>query len=193
MSDAALKQDEGEFTFADYLIWDDEERWELIDGKAYMISSPTPFHQNISSKLGFQLNWFLQGKPCQVYEALGVRLFPRFDQRDNTFVVPDIAVVCDRAKLYGGFCNGPPNLIVEILSPSTAENDLEGGEKFLHYQEAGVPEYWIVDPQNRTVDVNILRAGRYAGTNYDKTQSIPVQVLPGCVIDMPMLWASVWE
>ncbi|MDR3171184.1 MAG: Uma2 family endonuclease, partial [Treponema sp.] len=66
MSDAALKQDEGEFTFADYLTWDDEERWELIDGKAYMMSSPTSFHQNISGDIFGQIWNFLRGKPCQV-------------------------------------------------------------------------------------------------------------------------------
>ncbi|MDR3334128.1 MAG: Uma2 family endonuclease, partial [Treponema sp.] len=96
MSDAALKQ---EFTFADYLTWDDEERWELIDGKAYMMSSPSQYHQDISGAIFGVLWTYLRGKPCRVYAApFDVRLFPRWDNRDKTLVQPDLLVICNKTK-----------------------------------------------------------------------------------------------
>ncbi|MDR3171186.1 MAG: Uma2 family endonuclease [Treponema sp.] len=193
MSDAALKQDEGEFTFADYLTWDDEERWELIDGKAYIMSSPSQYHQDISGGIFGVLWTYLRGKPCRVYAApFDVRLFPRWDNRDKTLVQPDLLVICDKTKTDGQRYNGAPDMVIEILSPSTAERDLE--EKFALYQQAGVQEYWIVDPWNKTIEVNLLIAGRYVQTKYDQTGQVPVSILPGCRIDFPGIWeyADAW-
>ncbi|MDR3171558.1 MAG: Uma2 family endonuclease [Treponema sp.] len=181
MGGLALRLDKESFTYADILEMD--ERVELIEGKLYMMAPPSTRHQLISAELFFQLKAYVQGKPCQVIAApFGVRLFPRAYQQDDTFVEPDMVVVCDAAKLDEWGCNGAPDLIIEILSPSNAEYDKE--IKFYQYQKAGVLEYWIVNPWNPSVQVNILKKGRYLTFEYPGIALVPVSVLPGCVINL---------
>jgi Uma2 family endonuclease len=117
-----------------------------------------------------------------------VRLFPREDQSDDTFVEPDIVVVCDSSKLDDKGCNGAPDLAVEILSPSTARYDRV--VKFRKYLEAGVREYWVVNPEEKTVQVHILDNGQYVTKTYDETDEAPVTVLPGCVIALPLVFGA---
>ncbi|MDR3343246.1 MAG: Uma2 family endonuclease, partial [Treponema sp.] len=107
-------------------------------------------------------------------------------------VQPDLLVICNKTKTDGQRCNGAPDMVIEILSLSTAGRDRE--EKFALYQQAGVREYWIVDPWNKTIEVNLLIAGRYVQTKYSQTEAVPVTVLPGCHIDFPAIWeyADAW-
>lgn len=154
MGPLAEKKDE-RYTYGDYLKWDDGNRWELIDGVAYnMTPAPSRRHQKISGELYRQISNYLSEKPCEVYAApFDVRL-PELDEADEavrTVVQPDIAVICDLAKLDDAGCKGSPDLIAEILSPATARRDLK--EKYLCYEKAGVREYWIVDPAAKTVTV----------------------------------------
>jgi Uma2 family endonuclease len=109
-----------------------------------------------------------------------VRLFPLDDQSDDTLVEPDIVVVCDSSKLDDRGCNGAPDLVVEILSPATAQRDRV--VKFRKYLEAGVREYWIVNPDEKTVQVHILDNGHYIIKTYDETDAVPVTVLPDCIM-----------
>ena len=154
---AMAKLSENElFTYADYLTWPDGERWELIDGEAYMMSpAPSRKHQEISIELASQFHVFLKGKPCRVYDApFDVRLPQHADQPDDeieTVVQPDIVVVCDRSKLDDKGCKGAPDLVIEILSPSTSKMDMQN--KFFLYQRVGVKEYWLVHPFDKTVMV----------------------------------------
>jgi Uma2 family endonuclease len=140
-----LAEKKSYYTYADVLEWDEDVRAEIIDGGLYMMTSdaeasnksflaangpkvrmapPARVHQMVLMELARQLGNFLQGKSCEVYPApFGVRLFPKDDQSDDTFVEPDIVVVCDSSKLDDKGCNGAPDLAVEILSSSTARYD----------------------------------------------------------------------
>jgi len=183
----ALRKDE-HYTYADYCQWDDDARYELIDGESYLMSpSPLRRHQRISGELFRQLSTFLHGKPCEVYAApFDVRL--NADTYDNTVVQPDIVVVCDRSKLIDTGCAGAPDMVVEILSYSTAARDRV--LKLNLYQSAGVREYWIVDPESRTVSVQILTGEGYITRGYTDADAAPVHVLDGCVINLPDVFAE---
>jgi Uma2 family endonuclease len=148
-----------------------------------MMPSPARIHQKISRELILQFGNFLKGKPCELYAApFDVRLFPKKDLSDTTVVVPDILVVCDQSKLDDRGCIGAPDLIIEILSPSNIAHDTI--RKFRKYLAAGVREYWIVNPAQKTVDVHTLDSGRYITMLYEAEEDIPVTVLPGCIIKL---------
>lgn len=145
------------YSYADYLTWQVRERLELIKGHLFKMSpAPMRYHQELSGALHREFSAYLKKKPCKVFHApFDVRL-PKTqnDQRDDqiyTVVQPDLVVVCDRAKLDRKGCLGAPDLIVEILSPSTAAKDVK--DKFALYEEAGVREYWIVHPEEAIIEV----------------------------------------
>jgi Uma2 family endonuclease len=176
------------YTYADFLAWDEGERYEIIDGEAYMMASPSRLHQEISMAVSTAISVYLKDKPCRVYAApFSVRLFPAEDQSDDTVVGPDISVVCDASKLDDRGCNGPPDFIIEITSPSTARYDRI--VKFDKYREAGVREYWIIDPDVKVVSAYTLKKGEYTAVNYGDTDNAPVKVLPGCEIDLAAIFA----
>jgi Uma2 family endonuclease len=101
---------------------------------------------------------------------------------------PDVFVVCDRSKLDGKTCNGAPDLIVEVLSPSNASYDRI--VKFNKYQAAGVREYWIVEPDMNMAFVSVLDGGFYHSAYHDDAAPVPVTVLPGCEIDLKLVFAE---
>ena len=169
------------YTYADYLTWDDDTRWELIDGVPYAMSAPTRLHQKIIGSLHFQLYAFLKGKPCEVYlSPFDVRL--NADTRDDTVVQPDILVVCDQSILNKAGCAGVPDMLVEILSPSTSLYDRV--TKFNRYLQAGVREYWIIDPEFKTLAVHLLKGEDYITRVFAAGDTAPVHVLEGCTIDL---------
>jgi Uma2 family endonuclease len=181
--------EENAYTYADYLEWDDGKRYELIDGIAYMMAAPSPDHQSISLKLSRLFGDFLDGKPCRVFAApLDVRLFPQKNLGDKTVVQPDLLVICDKTKLDKRGCNGPPDLVIEILSPSNDAEEML--RKFQKYLQAGVREYWIVDLDNHLIQVHILVKGRYISSVYHGDAVVPVLVLPGLSIDLNALWSA---
>jgi Uma2 family endonuclease len=182
----ALRNEHDQYTYADILSWDDDEcRRELIDGVVYEMAQPTIAHQIISAELIRNLGNYLVGKTCRLIQAPDVRLFPKPEWDDDTVVAPDIVVVCDRSKIKKQSCIGAPDLVIEILSPSTSWKDR--GDKFKLYKKAGVREYWIVDPRHETVQV-YLRESDYEPCLY--RESVPVGILSGCVIDMPAIWEA---
>ena len=190
----ALPAEKTRYTFADVLSWDEDERIEIIDGEAFMMATPSRIHQEISGELFRQLANFLEGKQCRVYPApFGVRLFARDGDGPedvDTLVEPDISVVCDRSKLDQHGCKGAPEMVIEILSPSTLRHDRL--VKLNLYDQAGVLEYWIVDPQNRAVQV-FRRDGGAAlriCEEYGHTQVAKVSVLDGCFLELSKVFPA---
>jgi Uma2 family endonuclease len=177
------------YTYTDYLGWDEDVRAEIIDGKLIMMAPPLRQHQGISRNLLLKIGNFLEGKPCKIYAApFGVRLFPQKDKNDDTVLEPDLVVVYDQSKLDDRGCNGPPDMIVEILSSATAQRDML--VKFRKYLQAGVREYWIVDGGTKTIHVCVLHDNQYRVSVYGEGQNAPISVLPGCEIDLKSVFAE---
>ena len=161
MGDPASAPDE-RFTYRHYRSWPDDERWELIDGRAWAMSpAPLRSHQKLSGRLFHRLSAYLEGKPCEVYAAPFDVLLPAGDEPDDevdSVVQPDLVVVCDKSKLTRAGARGAPDLVVEILSPSSSRKDQR--EKFELYQSRGVREYWVLDPAGEWLCVYRLIGGR---------------------------------
>lgn len=174
------------YTYADYTQWPDDPRWELINGVAYALTSPQRLHQDIVFELGGQIANYLQGKPCKGYTApFDVRL-PRQNEADakvETVVQPDISVICDPSKLDRLGCRGAPDWIIEVLSPSTALKDMNTKRSL--YELHGVPEYWLIHPEERWVLVYRLDAqGHYVKPDvYGMDEPTAVQRLEGLSIE----------
>ncbi len=151
------------YTYADYALWPDDQRWELINGEVYAMTAPQRLHQEIVFELGRQIGNYLQGKPCKAYTALFDVRLPRKNETDakvETVVQPDLSVICDPSKLDKLGCRGAPDWIIEVLSPSTALKDMN--TKCSLYELHGVQEYWIIHPDDRWLLVYTLDAqGRY--------------------------------
>jgi Uma2 family endonuclease len=180
----ALQKEKTNYTYADYkgLELNEGERFEIIRGKAFAMSAPNAGHQAILAALASQFSDFLEDKPHKVYPApYDVRLFYREDESDDTIVQPDIVVVCDEKKRGQEGCRGAPDLTVEILSPSNTAIEME--QKLNLYREAGVREYWVIDPENLSLTVYCFRE---VGSiyNYKNTATVPVAVLPGLMIEL---------
>ena len=156
----ALRKEKEIFTYNDYLTWPDEERWEIIDGIAYAMSpAPKPYHQRISHTISGLFFVALTGKPCRTYAAPTDVVFSEKD-----VVQPDVFVVCDPKKITDDNIQGAPDLIIEILSPSTADKDRTVKKDL--YARNGVKEYLIVDPHYQCVYRYILGSdGKYLNMN----------------------------
>ena len=180
-------------TFADYLAQGPDSRMELLDGEAVMMAPPARIHQRVSGELFRQIANFLEGKACQVYAApFAVRLFEEDGDGPedvDTVVEPDISVICDERKLDQHGCKGAPDLVMEILSPSTMRHDRL--VKWKLYQRAGVREYWIVSPKERTVQVFLLQGGLLCPHEvYGEGDIAKVNVLDGCFIELGKVFAE---
>lgn len=188
------QKNEGNFSYADYLAWPEEERWEIMDGIAYMQASPSPVHQEISVGLVTQFYQYLLDKPCKVYAApFCVRLVSGDEKKNEEIkkvVEPDITIVCDQSKIDEKGCSGAPDLIVEITSPSTAKIDKL--IKFTRYEKAGVREYWIVEPDIKLVSVFTLQEDQRYGRPdiYTEHDQIRVAIFPDLVVDLKPVLAG---
>lgn len=183
----ALPAEKERYTFTDVLTWEENDRIEIINGEAVMMAPPSRVHQKISGEIFRQIANYLEGKTCEVYPApFGVRLFEKDgDTPDDvdTLVEPDISVVCDKNKLDKNGCKGAPDMVVEILSPSTLRHD--HFVKLGLYQRAGVQEYWIVSPENKTVQVYTLNNGTLTPREfYGAGDVAKVNVLEGCFVEL---------
>ncbi|MDO9227095.1 MAG: Uma2 family endonuclease [Pseudomonadota bacterium] len=175
-------------TAEDYFLSPDETRWELIDGVAWdMAAAPVILHQLVSSRVEVTLSNRMEalgkrrtddGEPplhCVLLHApVDVRL------GDITVVQPDVVIVCDPAKLANGkYVNGAPDMVMEVLSASTAKKDRR--IKLRLYQSAGVPEYLILDPYGKTVERYLLESGQYVmpPETLGAEDEIELKVLPG--------------
>jgi len=139
---------QGEYTLDDYYALPDDQRVELIDGVFYDMSAPSSVHQLMAGFLYAKLLAYVASKngTClPIISPVDVQL----DCDNKTMVQPDVIVVCDRDKVIGRCVYGAPDFIIEILSPSTRKKDMV--TKLNKYMNAGVKEYWMIDPKKKTV------------------------------------------
>jgi len=191
----ALKTEET-YTYADYLTWSDDERWELIGGAAYnMSAAPSTRHQEAVGELFFQIRSFLKDKgKCKAFFApFDVRLPKAVKKHDHDItdtVQPDIAVICDPEKIDDKGCLGAPDFIIEVLSPFTASKDYI--KKRALYETHGVKEYWLVHPYDNLVTVFVMgNDGRYETPVFHEGKGlIEVKALPGLSIDMDAVFGE---
>lgn len=177
------------YTYADYLTWQFSERIELIKGWIYKMSpAPRRTHQKVEGNLHIEIGNFFRKRKCEVYQSpFDVRLLKKKDHTDQeitTVVQPDICVICDLDKLDDRGCIGAPDLIIEVLSPSTMKKDYY--EKFDLYEENGVKEYWLVNPEGRSLQIFYLENGKYQefDTLEDKEEIITSKLFPELTIPM---------
>lgn len=190
------QQPDQQYSYADYLTWEEDERWEILEGIAYMQAAPSRIHQEISGELFAQIHNYLSGKPCKVYHApFCVRLDVKKNDEDIRNVVePDITIVCDNSKLDEKGCKGSPDMIIEILSPSSGKKDRV--IKYNKYEKAGIREYWVVEPELKIISVFILEPnGKYGRAEMytEEDKKVKVSIFPDLEIDFSTVFAAVTE
>ena len=183
------------YTYGDYKSWDDDLRWELIDGEAFCMSpGPRATHQVLLTKLcGILFNYF-DGKECQLLVAPFDVMLPNDDEPEDdidTVVQPDVMILCDMTKLQDNGIKGAPDVVFEILSPTTARRDLD--DKFKLYERSGVNEYVTVDPQSR-----VMTAYRRDSTgqfswkkNYGADDVLEFGLFPELKISLSSVWGDI--
>lgn len=183
----------GPYTLEDYLKLPDDQRVELIDGVFYDMAAPTTIHQSIAGFLHKKfLDYVLENKgPCYPFiSPVDVQL----DADDKTVIQPDVLIVCDRSKFRNGRIFGAPDLIVEVLSPSSRKKDMH--IKLSKYYDAGVREYWIVDPEKKML-VQYDMEHMELPAVYHCESEIPVLIWnSGCRIDLSEMFDAIgflWE
>lgn len=173
------------YTEDDYYNLPETVRAELIDGKLiYNQAAPSRIHQTILMELSGTIRNYIKtkGGPCKVYPApFAVKL--REDRK--TIVEPDISVICDRNKLTDRGCTGAPDWIIEIVSPGNSSHDYI--RKLNLYADAGVREYWIVDPDRETVFVYYLEQDNFKVMAYTFLDRINVNIYDDMHIDFSEL------
>ena len=171
------------YTIDDIYALPEGQRAELIDGQIYDMAPPSPMHQELVMELSATLRDYIKknGGPCKVYPApFAVFL----NEDDRNYVEPDISVICDSSKVDNRGYQGAPDFIIEIVSPSSQRMDYL--TKLFKYRTAGVREYWIVNPLQRTVQVYSFE-GTEDSTQYSFDDEITVTIygdLKICVADL---------
>lgn len=167
ITDINLLDLEKKYSYADYLSWEFEERLEILKGKVFsMGATPNTSHQRISGKLSGCLWQKFNNNSLNFFAApFDVRLLDQkkstLDQEIYTVVQPDLCVICDDAKIDERGAIGAPDLVIEILSPGNSNKEMK--YKFDLYEEAGVLEYWIVNPADKTVFIYALKEKQFIG------------------------------
>ncbi len=160
------------YTSEDYWNLPEGERAELIDGKLYMQAAPSSQHQELVHQISYELESYIRSKKgnCKVYPApFAVNL----NADDEIYVEPDVSVICDKGKITERGCKGAPDFIIEIVSPNSQRMDYS--TKNTLYSNAGVREYWIVDPVRERTTIYRYEDGA-APTIVPFTQSITVGI-----------------
>jgi Uma2 family endonuclease len=174
----------GTYSYADYLLWQFEERVELIKGKIMLMAAPNVKHQSLSGELSRQIGNFFHRKDCKLFVApFDVKLYDSqksklADQEVFTVVQPDLCVICDKDKLTEQGCDGAPDWIIEILSKGNSKKETRF--KYQLYEENGVREYWLVYPYEQAVHQFVLN---------EKTQKYELAAMfPGDEVASPILF-----
>lgn len=183
----AIPKSEEKYTYEDYLTWPDDERWELIHGIPYDMSpAPSRKHQDIVVEISRQISNYLKDKPCRLYTApFDVRL------ESDTVVQPDLSVICDKNKLDDKGCNGAPDVIIEILSPSTAAKDMK--IKLALYERHGVKEYWVVEPFEQMLLLFSLETGEQYGKpkTFLPPDKVESEAIKGLTVDLKEVFENI--
>ncbi len=159
-------------TLEQYENFPENRRLEVFEGVVYDMASPSQEHQTILTELLVSLRNYIRDKGGNRF------VFPApFDVKLNdnplTIVQPDLMIICDKGKLDGKRCNGAPDFIIEIVSPSNPSDDYI--RKLYYYKNAGVREYWIVDPRRKMVTVNYFE-GNMLNIQYSFDATIKVNI-----------------
>ena len=176
------------FTYADYLTTPEDERYELLDGDLMMVPAPNVKHQRVSARLHVLLHRFIEDR------GLGTLLYAPCDVvlSDDDVVQPDLLFVSrDREEqlLKQENVRGAPDLVVEILSPSSEDTDR--GAKHKLYGRHGVTEYWLVDPIAETVSIHRQRGGVLVAANtFSREQTLRSPLLAGLELDLEDVFSS---
>ncbi len=168
------------YTIEDIYALPEGQRAELIDGQMYQIAPPNRMHQKLINRLSQKITNYIDSKrgECEVYPApFAVFL----NEDDRNYIEPDISVICDKTKLDEYGCNGAPDWVIEITSPSNPQNDY--GIKLFKYRTAGVREYWIVNPQKKTVTVFDFEFEKKSN-QYSFDDDIPVCIYDDLIINI---------
>ena len=187
--DPAGEKRQGEYTLDDYYGWPEEQRVELIDGVIYDMGAPTPLHQTLALKIWGCLDRYIDenGGSCIPYAAPADVHLKMSD--DKTMVQPDVFVVCDRSKVKEKRIEGAPDLVIEVISPSSIKKD--AFTKLAKYAESGVREYWLVYPEKKKVVVYTLENNDVPRV-YGFEDEVPVGIFEGkCVIDFAKIYEKV--
>lgn len=166
------------YTSEDYWNLPDGQRAELIDGKLYAMAPPNRIHQELVMELSTTIRQYIKDLrgDCKVYPSpFAVNL----TANDKVWVEPDISVICDKDKLSDRGCEGAPDWIIEIVSPSSSKNDY--AIKLFKYRTAGVREYWIVNPMKKAVQTYIFEDEEDSDL-FSFDDEIPVYIFGGLTI-----------
>jgi Uma2 family endonuclease len=150
----------GTYSYADYLTWKFDQAVELIRGHITPMAAPSRKHQAISWRLTVNVDTIFKHQKCQAYAApFDVRLLDKNKSKKanaNVYSVvqPDICIICDEKKLDDQGCIGAPDLVIEILSPGNSKKEMRTKKSL--YEENGIREYWIIDPERETVHQFVL-------------------------------------
>lgn len=172
------------YTEADYYNLPEDIRAELIDGQLFNMAAPSRIHQKISSELHVTIGQYIRSKggSCDVYAApFAVKLF----EDRETIVEPDISIICDRSKLTDKGCTGSPDWVIEIVSPGNSSHDYI--RKLNLYADAGVREYWIVDPGRESVFVYYLEHTHFKAEAHTFRERIKVNIYEDFYIDFSQM------
>ncbi|MEH2931023.1 Uma2 family endonuclease [Candidatus Ventrimonas sp. KK005] len=176
----ALQTQQELITLEQYKNLPENVRAEVFEGQIYCMASPSQIHQTILTELLVSIRSYLKkkGNNCQVFPApFDVKL----SDQPLTIVQPDIMIVCDKDKLDGKRCNGAPDFIIEITSPSNPSDDYI--RKLYYYKNYGVSEYWIVDPMTQTVLVYFFEENSFTVRQYSFQDKIKVNLYDDLWID----------
>lgn len=183
-----VPKQQGEYTIEDYYKIPDDVRVELIDGVIYDMGAPSSLHQIITNRINIRIDAYVQkkkGKCIVVISPIDVQL----DCDDRTMVQPDVLIICDRNKIKKRVVYGAPDLVVEVLSPSTRIKDIS--IKMKKYHNAGVREYWIVDPDKKRVYVYEFEKEELPAV-YTFEDKVPVGIFEGeCEVDFAEIYEYV--
>lgn len=175
---------EKNYTIEDFYKMPDDIRAELIHGQIVYMATPSRIHQEISRELNVAIANYIRSKggKCRVYSApFGVQLF----KEENTILEPDISVICDMSKLTDKGCTGAPDWIIEIVSSSNPSHDYI--TKLGLYHDAGVHEYWIVDPKSESIHIYNMKADDFIVKSYSFNDTVKAGIYEDLYIDFSSL------
>lgn len=186
----------GIYTYADYLTWKFDQTVELIKGRILQMSAPSRKHQGMSMELSATVYQKFKGHRCKFYAApFDVRLYDKTKSTKAnkdifTVVQPDICIICDLEKLDDKGCIGSPDLVIEILSPGNSSKEMK--LKKALYEESGVREYLIFDPEHENVfQFHLLETGLYSlATIYVNDDILKSVIFPDFQINLNEVFAA---